>query len=859
MDMRKKSILRRLIPWIIALAALAALVFFVFVPMYSQTEKTFGRDAEVFFYDGDGKALTMENDWLKFEMDTSTTQFTVTNKNTGKVWYSNPVGREKDPIAKGINADLLSSTLTLSYYDAQSLNEINNFTSAIQNQSYRILPQEDGSIRVDYAVGKIERVFLIPSAITKERYTEFAGKMSKKSKKKLGNYYSLYEPSKLNKKSNKDEIIAMFPSVTEQPLYILQDIDAKRKEDIEGFFQEAGYTAEDYELDMQLMVGERSTSGPVFNVSVIYRLDGNDLVVEMPYSEVRCSSDYPIVNIGILPLFGAGGTADTGYMLVPEGSGALINFNNGKRSQNAYYANLFGWDYGTKRTEVVNETEAPFGVFGISYEDGAFICIMEDGNSYGAVSADIAGRVHSYNLVYPKYSVLHYDNYKVTGRTAKLLLMYEQEIPSDTVVQRYRILDESGYVAMGKAYGEYLRAKPEMKAESASADLPVNVELVGAIDKMVAKYGVPMDTVVPATTFTEASGIMNDLLDAGVRDLNLRYTGWSNGGVNQKVLTSVHTLGELGGDGALKKLIAEAKEKGVDLYLDGISCFAYDSGILEGFIPYEHAGRFTTREIIKMYAYDIVTYRESTWTENPFYLLRPGYAKQYAGNLIKALADRQAAGVAFRDIGNLLSGDYYDHDTVTREQVKAMNIETLQDADKAGLKVSVKEGNEYALPYADLVTDMNLTGSAYGILDETVPFYQIAIHGLKDYTCEAINLAGDYKTLLLECAEYGAGLNFTVMSTDTSILQDSAYSCYTSAGYQPWKDEIIATILKYQNDMKGLNRQRIDSHEILADGVAATVYEDGTRVYVNYTDVDYTSGAVTVPAREYVVERGNRQ
>ena len=132
-------------------------------------------------------------------------------------------------------------------------------------------------------------------------------------------------------------------------------------------------------------------------------------------------------------------------------------------------------------------------------------------------------------------------------------------------------------------------------------------------------------------------------------------------------------------------------------------------------------------------------------------------------------------------------------------------------------------------------------------------------HGLKDYTCEAINLAGDYKTLLLECAEYGAGLNFTVMSADTSILQDSAYSCYTSAGYQPWKDEIIATILKYQNDMKGLNRQRIDSHEILADGVAATVYEDGTRVYVNYTDVDYTSGAVTVPAREYIVERGDRQ
>ena len=860
MDMRKKSVIRRLIPWIILLAALAALVIFVFVPLYSGTESSFGRESEVFYYDGDGKALTMENDQLLFEMDGSTTQFTLTNKNTGKVWYSNPADRDKDPIAKGVNAEFLSSTMTVSYYDSVSLNEINNYTTSIMNQSYRIIPQEDGSIQVDYAVGKIERIFMIPSAITKERYTEFAGKMSKKNKKKLGNYYSLYEPQKLKKKSNWEDIAALYPSVVDQPLYILQDIDTNKKEAVEGFFQEAGYTMEDYELDMQLMAGERETSGPVFNISVIYRLEGNDLVVELPYSKITCGEDYPIVNISLLPLFGAGGPNDTGYMLVPEGSGALINFNNGKRSQNAYYANLFGWDYGTKRSEVVNETEAPFGVFGVSNEDGSFICIMEDGNSYGAISADIAGRVHSYNLVYPKYSVLHYDNYEVSGRTAKLLLMYEQRIPDDTVVQRYRILDESGYVNMAEAYGDYLRAKPDLKAECASADLPVNVELVGAIDKRIPKFGIPVDSVIPVTTFEDASGIMKDLTEAGVKDLNLRYTGWSNGGVYQKVLTSVHTLGELGGDAGLKKLIAEAKEKGVDLFLDGISCFAYDSSLLEGFIPYEHASRLTTREINSLYPYDIVLYQECTWEENElFYVVRPGYAKQYAENLIKALNDRSAAGIAFRDIGNLLSGDYYDRDTVTREQVKAMNVETLKKADQTGMKVSVKEGNEYALPYADLITDMNLTGSDYGILDASVPFYQIAIHGMKDYTCEAINLAGDYKTLLLECAEYGAGLNYTFMTADRSILQETAYSVYTAAGYQPWKDEVIATILQYQRDMSGLNRQRITGHEKLADGVAVTVYEDGTRVYVNYSDYDFTDGAVKVPAREYLVERGNRQ
>ena len=223
------------------------------------------------------------------------------------------------------------------------------------------------------------------------------------------------------------------------------------------------------------------------------------------------------------------------------------------------------------------------------------------------------------------------------------------------------------------------------------------------------------------------------------------------------------------------------------------------------------------------------------------------------------MADKKVSGVAFRDIGNLLSGDYYDKDTVTREQVKAMNIETLQKADQAGLKVSIKEGNEYALPYADLITDMDLTGTDYGILDATVPFYQIAIHGMKNYTSEPINLAGDYKTLMLECAEYGAGLNFTFMAANTSILQDSAYSCYTSSGYGPWKDEAIARIVKYQSDMSGLNRQRITDHEQLSDGVAVTTYEDGTKVYVNYNEVDYRNGAVKIPARDYLVERGDRQ
>ena len=62
---------------------------------------------------------------------------------------------------------------------------MNNYTYSIQNQSYDLRQQEDGSIRVDYSVGQIERIFRLPTAITKERYTEFTDKMSKSTRRRL--------------------------------------------------------------------------------------------------------------------------------------------------------------------------------------------------------------------------------------------------------------------------------------------------------------------------------------------------------------------------------------------------------------------------------------------------------------------------------------------------------------------------------------------------------------------------------------------------------------------------------------------------------------------------------------------------
>lgn len=856
---KKKSILRRLIPWLITLAALAALVVFVGIPLYSDTEEEVVNPPVISYYEGDKKPLTMENDDLLFELDPTNTHFTLTEKATGRQWLSNPANAAQDPVAVAANKALLQSTLVVTYSSSSGTIDFNNYQYSIENGTYSVDQAEDGTVSVTYSVGKIEKIYILPSAITVERYKAFTDAMSKKDAKKVAGVYTLYKPDKVAAMEDKDTLLSMYPSLAEQELYVLKSgTSENNKKSIASILEASGYTMEDYELDMQLVAGAAENTDAVFNVTVEYSLEGKDLLVRVPYEKIRYRAAFPITYVTLLPMFGAAGTDEKGYMFIPEGGGALIAFNNGKLSQNSYYANMYGWDYGSERTEVVSETKNTFPVFGMIKDGASFLCMMEGAPSYGGVQADISLRYNSYNWICAKYNVLHSDRYNVSAKTARLVYMFEKELPQDTIVQRYRFLDTDSYVDLAQAYGDYLRQRyPELTARTAGEELPVSVELVGAIDKKVVKFGLPVNAVIPTTTFQQAKDIIGDLQSSGVQNMSVRMTGWSNGGVDQKVLTRVKPIGSLGGAKGMQSLIQSAKSGGVPLYFDGVTCFAYNSGLLNGFIPFRDAARFTTREQIRIYPYSPIFYQQDEFFE-PFYLVRPAFAQRMANNLMEALDKADAHGVAFRDIGYLLSGDYDQKDTTTREQVKQMHVDTLRAAHEKGQAVMIKEGYDYAMPYADLITDMDLNGIEYSIIDQMVPFYQIAIHGAVEYTGMSINLSDDWQTELLRCAEYGAGLNFTFMAEDGKILQDTLHSDLYGAGYEAWRGNAAALINEYQQAMRGLGNQRITGHEALSEDVRVTEYENGARVYVNYGAQDYQAEDVTVPARSYQVTRGDQ-
>ena len=98
---------------------------------------------------------------------------------------------------------------------------------------------------------------IVPAALTVDRYKEIKGTLNGRNMKKLASIYTKITPEKLDQRRDKVELLQTYPSLKEQPLYILKsDIHRDILESAESILREAGYTEADYKADMQLVSAE---------------------------------------------------------------------------------------------------------------------------------------------------------------------------------------------------------------------------------------------------------------------------------------------------------------------------------------------------------------------------------------------------------------------------------------------------------------------------------------------------------------------------------------------------------------------------------------------------------------------------
>jgi hypothetical protein len=280
-----------------------------------------------------------------------------------------------------------------------------------------------------------------------------------------------------------------------------------------------------------------------------------------------------------------------------------------------------------------------------------------------------------------------------------------------------------------------------------------------------------------------------------------------------------------------------------------------DTKPFDGFNLYRDAARYVNRKRIEKYPYSFVWFGERNRWGKLSYLARPAYMMSLIDGFSRKASALGLRNLAFRSLGAKLSGDYHEKRLVSREASMKMRQDKLAELTDKGAGVLLNTGYAYAAPWASFITDMAIDDQSFGITDASVPFYPMALHGLVPYTGPAINLAEDYTKNLLKTIESGAGLYFSFMAEETSVLQETKFRQFYANEYDKWSPDANALYQKFTADFSGLYDQAITNHAIISTGLTMTEYEDGRRVIVNINDRAADYDGVVINARSYAVLR----
>lgn len=130
----------------------------------------------------------------------------------------------------------------------------------------------------------------------------------------------------------------------------------------------------------------------------------------------------------------------------------------------------------------------------------------------------------------------------------------------------------------------------------------------------------------------------------------------------------------------------------------------------------------------------------------------------------------------------------------------------------------------------------------------------MVVRDFVDYSSEPINISGNMHKSILDAAKTGSNLCFALTSTDYKTLKETELDYLYGTDYSKLENVISDTYSDYTNRNKGIIDSSIVDYKNISQYVFETIYENGTSVYVNYSDKDFVlEDGTLIKAQDYVV------
>lgn len=793
----------------------------------------------------DGMELVSENDTLKLYTNTATAEIAIYDKRNGEIIYSNPMDPDSDSIANAANINYMKSQFILSYYNQDvKQGTFDSYTMSVEKGQVEAQGIERG-IRYLYKVGDFStsKTGNIALYMTPEKLEKLTSRLSESEANSLRRYYSA---------SSKAEGMLEFNSVASQNVKIIAKV--------KGWLDNAGWTDADYEEQMAL-AGVEADLPISFLIPLEYRLEEDGLEVSIPVSGIEEYGGGKLFKIQLLRYMGAASTQEEGYLVVPNGSGSLINFNNGKVTAASYSQYIYDLDpVSANYTTMENTQDARLPLFGICRQDSSLLATVEEGKTIAMITAGVSGVYSDYNYAYPTFTLRNADNLLMFGDASTDVYVLEEEAYDVNLTVRYTLLDQEnkGYAGLANYYRDRLIAEGDLQTITENADIPFYYDVIGGVKETSHFLGVQYLRTFSMTTFAQAMSMQEEFASRGITHQVVNFQGWMNGGYYHDAAHNIKVLRKLGGKSELEDLSQTVQEDGGRFYAD--VAFQKVTFADRGFnYEAESSHYYGAGYVVNFGMTNPTTLRATSglgYHENRYDLLSPKFLPRYIDKFSNKIERYDIGGIALRDLGNTLQSDKKRTNIIDREQALQVVIgqwDTLLQTEK---NLLADGANSYAFGYLTDIINVPVTHNNFPITDESIPLYQMIVHGCIDYSTELLNFYDkeDMTEIVLGMIESGSSPHYVFTWEESSRMKNTALNWYYSTTFDVWKEEAAEIYGQVNEALKYVSGAQMVDHEIYENGVRKVTYSNGVKIYVNYSTEVQTAEGLEIPAGSYRLE-----
>ena len=278
-----------------------------------------------------------------------------------------------------------------------------------------------------------------------------------------------------------------------------------------------------------------------------------------PETNAEGDIGYQLLGISVLENFGATDRSHDGMMIVPDGSGAVINYNNNAPAGdvNTYTGTVYGRDLAVSLLEAEDVYErVTMPVVGRitegEGEDNGLVIIATQGDEYAKIRAAVTGQdtVTDLNTCWFKFGVRTQDKYFMGSANEPLTVFESKGIKTGDIEVAYYLINDSdlSYVDVAEAYRDYIINDIGVTKKTEANTAPFYLTLFGGTVKERSVAGIPVSLQTTATTYSEALEIIQKLEEKGVTNIKFIYEDFNKAGIAGNVADKFQYSSKLGGE-----------------------------------------------------------------------------------------------------------------------------------------------------------------------------------------------------------------------------------------------------------------------------------------------------------------------